>query len=184
MVRKQRSLKDLLNEEVQKSPSTQESAQTSPDSETEAVEPDETFDEITEESSPPTKRTNITKAELETEATQLRAQLQAAYQKNSSLQQQIADLQLDLQDQKTLVEKLQAELKRTEKLKTELEQAKQTILQLSESNTKPPQQVNTPSKENKNLKPQKLVLDKSPLPSVQPTSSSGALFDTDVGWFD
>lgn len=52
MVRKQRSLKDLLNEEVQKSPSSQESAQTSPDSETEAVEPDETFDEITEESSP------------------------------------------------------------------------------------------------------------------------------------
>lgn len=137
-----------------------------------------------QKSHPPAKRTNITKAELETEATQLRAQLQAAYQQNSSLKQQIADLQLDLQDQKTLVEKLQAELKRTEKLKTELEQAKQTILQLSESNTKPTQEVNTPSKENKNLKPQKLVLDKLPQHSVQPTSASSALFDTDVGWFD
>lgn len=121
---------------------------------------------------------------METEATQLRAQLQAAYRQNSSFQQQIADLQLDLQDHKTLVEKLQAELKRTEKLKTELEQAKQTILQISESNTKPTQEVNTPSKENKNLKPQKLVLDKLPQHSVQPTSASSALFDTDVGWFD
>ena len=79
--------------------------------------------------------------------------------RNSSLQQQIATSQSDLQDQKTLVEKL----------KVELEQTKQVILKLSESNSQPSKVASTASQLQPNSQPSKLASTGS---QTQPNSQS------------
>ena len=133
---------------------------------------------------PRPKRTNPTKAELETAVTELQEALQVAYQKESSLQQQVANLQLEVQEQKTLVQKLQTELERANYLQAELEQAKAVILQLSEANSRTTQEAKTTKQESKDFKSQTLSLKKLPHHVTQPNIPAKKLSDKDIGWFD
>lgn len=175
MVKKR--LEDLVREEAQKSLKSDEAATDEQTIELEATVVPETD---TDQSLSGAKRA-ATKADLETTLKQLKAALQAAEEDNRSWQEQTATLQSDLQEQKTLVEKLQVELN----------QAKQLILKLTESNSLPPQQENSqPSpKENKsikpqNLKPQNLSLRTIRSHSMQVSSPSTEMTNSDIGWFD
>ena len=174
MVRKR--LEDLVREEAQKSLKPENEAATAEQTiELEATVVPETDND---QSLSGAKRATPTKADLETTLKELKAALQAAEEDNSSWQQQTATLQSDLQEQKTLVEKLQLELS----------QAKQLILKLTESNSPPPQKENPqPSpKENKSIKPQNLSLRTKTIPyhSMQVSSPSTEMTNSDIGWFD
>ena len=174
MVRKR--LEDLVREEAQKSLKPENEAATAEQTiELEATVVPETDND---QSLSGAKRATPTKADLETTLKELKAALQAAEEDNSSWQQQTATLQSDLQEQKTLVEKLQVELN----------QAKQLILKLTESNSPPPQKENPqPSpKENKSIKPQNLSLRTKTIPyhSMQVSSPSTEMTNSDIGWFD
>ena len=174
MVRKR--LEDLVREEAQKYLKPENEAATAEQTiELEATVVPETDND---QSLSGAKRATPTKADLETTLKELKAALQAAEEDNSSWQQQTATLQSDLQEQKTLVEKLQVELN----------QAKQLILKLTESNSPPPQKENPqPSpKENKSIKPQNLSLRTKTIPyhSMQVSSPSTEMTNSDIGWFD
>lgn len=157
MVRK--NLSDLLKEEAQKSAEPQEiTVEAKLVLEDSASETESDSDSVTNH-----RRSNPTKAELETTVKELQTALEAAQAENQ-------DLRSQLQEQKTLVEKV-------EKLQSELDQAKQTILKLTETNSK------------SNSKPSA----KPPVSSalarpIQPTSlpdvPSSAFTDKDLGWFD
>lgn len=121
---------------------------------------------------------------LKTTVTELKELMQETHRKENSSEQQFADLQSDLQDQKTLIQKLQADLNQVNQLKAELEQAKKVILQLAEVNSKLTQEVDTLRKENEGFKSQKLGLKKLPHQSMQPNSSSIRISNTDIGWVD
>ena len=188
-----KSLADLLREEAQQPPAPEVEA--IQEAASEALEPgstlsetepiNETTDEPPQVNTAATRAKRMpTKAELEATVSELSEALQAAHRKESSLQQQIADLQSDLQEQKILLQKQIAELEPTKQIKAELEQAKKVILQLSELNSKNTQEANTPKKENKDLKSQKLGLKKLPNHLIQPDSPSGKAFERSVGWFD
>lgn len=73
--------------------------------------------------------------------TQLETKQQAALQKETDLQELIANLEAKLDHQDELMQELKAEAKQAkqtaEQLQAELEDAKQMILQLSQANTKP-----------------------------------------------
>ena len=191
-----KSLADLLREEAQKSP----------DLETEAIEEiapaqplepnanlceTEPLYETTDESSPVNmstapraKRTSPTKAELETTVSELREASQEAHRRENSLQQQIANLQSGLQEQKILVQKLQLGLEQTNHIKEELEEARKVILQLTEINSKTTKEVNPPREQKEDIRPQKWPTKKLPHYSIQPNSASSKLPNKDLGWFD
>lgn len=181
-------LSDLLREEAQKSPSEAEAIQ---EATSKPIEPDPTLSETEpshdlDQPSPlntatPAKRIP-TKAELETTVSELREALNESHRKENSLQQQIADLKSDLQEQKILIQKLLVELEPTNQIKAELEQAKKVILQLLEDSSKNTQEVN-PQRKEKESRSQKLALKESSNTSIQPTSS-GEVFEQNVGWFD
>lgn len=188
-----RRLGELLREEVKK-PSDQE-GQPSP---TDENTPPETESPSKTGANHRPKRKNPTKAELETTVTELKEELQAAHQRESSLQQQVADLQAHLQEQKTSAQKLQTELESANKLHPELEEAKElanklqaeleeakgVILQLSETNSRTSQKINSTKPENKDSRTH---LKKIPHHSVKPRSSSSQVTrvsNTDIGWVD
>ena len=201
-----KNLADLLREEAHKSPDSE--AEAVQEAALEPLEPAPTLSETdptttsyetTDEPSPldtaaPRAKRIPTKAELETTVNELREALKESHGKENSLQQQIADLQSDLQEQKILLQKLLGELEQTSQIKAELEQAKKVILQLvadsskttQEANTrsKATQEPNTPKKENKDLRSQTLAWKKLPQHSIQPDSPSGEIFERNVGWFD
>lgn len=188
-------LVDLLREEAQESPDpetevTQEAAPDQLEADTTLLEtepPDKTTAEPSSVDPAATlraKRTDPTKAEPETTVLELQEILQAAYGKENSLQQQIANLQSDLQEQKILVQKLQATLEQSNQIKAELEQAKKVILQLSEANSKTTQEVNAPKQENKGTSSQKLGLKKLPHHSIQSNAPASNISNVDIGWFD
>lgn len=188
-----KSLTDLLREEAQKSPAPE--AEAIEEAASEPLEPNPTQSEtepIYETTNEPSQGNTAaprakripTKAELETTVSELSEALQAAHRKENSLQQQIANLQSDLQEQKILLQKLQADLEPTNQIKAELEQARKVILQLLESSSKTTQETNTTKKENKDTSSQKLGLKKLPQHSIQPDSPSGETFERNVGWFD
>lgn len=209
-------LSDLLRDEAQRSPDTEsieEVVDLAADTTLAETEPLDETDVSAVNTSSRTKRTNPTKAELETTLTELQAALQAAQIREEHLGQQIANLQLELQEQKTLVHNLQPTLEQTNQLKTELEQAKKVILQLSEinskstpsaiapkkesqANSKPTQSAAiTPRKESRDFRAQNLNLKKLPQHSIQPHQSlepnppdshgsNTKLSNKDIGWFD
>ena len=192
MVRKR--IEDLVREEAQKSRQPEDDAKaadTEQPLQPEVLEPEET------ESGSAAKRAS-TKADLETTVKELKAALQASEGDNKSWQQKTATLQSDLQEQKTVVEKLQVEL----------EQAKQVILKLTESNSVPPKAENKSSQasktenrssqatktennstlatktENKSTKPAYLPVKRIPEYSVGPNYPSNQITDKDIGWVD
>lgn len=157
MVRK--NLSDLLKEEAQKSGEPQEIT----------VEAKLVVEEPTSEEASDTtnhRRSSPTKAELETTVKELQAALEAAQTENQ-------DLRSQLQDQKTLVEK-------AEKLQAELDQAKETILKLTETNSKSSSKTNSKS----NSKPASSALARPVQSYSLPDMSSSAFSDKDIGWFD
>lgn len=170
-------LVDLLREEAQKTPEVeneavqrrQEMMQQAP-LEVEAVQDSAQELEADATSSPAltsrSRRTGPTKAELETTVAELREVVQEAQRQETYLQQRNEDLQSALEEQKALVEELQ----------TELKQAKKVILQLSEANTKTPQE--------KVSKSQKVALRKAPHHTIQPNSLPEMFSNKDIGWAD
>lgn len=181
-------LSDLLREEAQESPSEAEAIQ---EATSKPLEPDPTLSEPEPSHDPdqpsllntaaPPKRIP-TKAELETTVSELREALNESHDQENSLQQQIADLKSDLQEQKILIQKLLVELEPTNQIKAELEQAKKVILQLLEDNSKNTQEVST-QRQEEDSRLKKSALKKLPHTSIQPTSS-GEVFEQNVGWFD
>ncbi len=231
MVRKR--LEDLVRQEAQKSLKPEDEAvgaeATEQTIELEATVVPETD---SEQSPASAKRTNLTKADLETTLKELKAALQAAESDNNSWQQKTDALQSELENAKTLVEKLQVELN----------EAKQLILKLTESNSPPPQkQYSSPAqtqysppaqtqysppaqtqysppaqtqysppaqtqysppaqtqysppaqtqysppaqRENMSKKSQDLSLRKIPYHSIQESSPSTEMTNSDIGWFD
>jgi len=159
MVRK--NLSDLLKEEAQKSAEPQEITV-----EAKLVLEEPTSEETNSESAANHRRTSPTKAELETTVKEIQAALEAAQTENK-------DLRSQLQDQKTLVEKV-------EKLQAELDQAKETILKLTETNSKP--SAKTTSKLASKAVSSALA---RPVQSYTlPDMTSSAFTDKDIGWFD
>ena len=191
MVRKR--LEDLVRQEAQKSLKPEDEAVGAEASE-QTIELEATVvPETDSEQSPASaKRTNLTKADLETTVKELKAALQAAESDNNSWQQKTSALQSELENAKTLVEKLQVEL----------DEAKQLILKLTESNPPPPQTQYSqppqtqyspppqtqysppPPKENKSKKSQDLSLRKIPNHSIGEYSPSTEMTNSDIGWFD
>jgi septal ring factor EnvC (AmiA/AmiB activator) len=84
----------------------------------------------------------------------LKDALEEAYRKEGSLQQQIADLQADLQEQEKVVKKLEKELANTAGLKKEFEQAKKAAIQLAEANELLMQEIDSLKKEKAGHKAQ------------------------------
>jgi myosin heavy subunit len=66
----------------------------------------------------------------------LKAALEAAQQREQSLQQQVTDLQTQLQAQAHQIQTLQTELEKTAALKADLDRARAEALQLAEANEK------------------------------------------------
>lgn len=176
-------LVDLLREEAQKAPEAenetvrrrQETVEQAPDLEIEAVQENISAHELDTDattSSPAltsrSRRTGPTKAELEITVAELREVVQEAQRKEAYLQQRSEDLQSDLEEQKTLVAKLQ----------TELDQAKKVILQLSDNNAKTTQEKAPKSS-------QKIALRKAPHHTIQPNSSPDMFSNRGgIGWAD
>ena len=189
MVRKR--LGDLVRQEAQ---DRSEDADNATALEVEATVVPEASEEADDSSVAGAKRSNPTKADLETTVKELKAALQAAESDNNSWQEKNSALESDLEKQKTLLEKLQLEL----------EEAKQTILKLTQSNSPPPkpernappakQENNSlpPKIETKSTKSTNLALRKSPYRPIQPNSPSDDISDSnpdrisnsDLGWFD
>jgi len=175
-------LVDLLREEAQKAPEAenetvqrrQETVEQAPDLEIEAVQENLSAHELeidTTTSSPAlarSRRTGPTKAELEITVAELREVVQEAQCEEAYLQQRSEDLQSALEEQKTLVAKLQAEL----------DQAKKVILQLSDTNGKTTQEKAPKSS-------QKIALRKAPDHTIQPNSSPDMFSNKGgIGWAD
>ena len=158
MVRK--NLSDLLKEEAQKSAEPQEITV-----EAKLVVEEPTSEETNSDATNH-RRTSPTKAELETTVKEIQAALEAAQTENK-------DLRSQLQDQKTLVEKV-------EKLQAELDQAKETILKLTETNSKPSSKTNSKPAS----KPASSALARPVQTYTLPDMSSSAFSDKDIGWFD
>ena len=195
MVRKR--IEDLVREEAQKSPQSEDDAVQAADTE-KPLQPEVLEPEEADSGAATARRVSSTKADLEATVKELKAALQASEGDNRSWQQKTATLQSDLQEQKTVVEKLQVEL----------EQAKQVILKLTESNSVPPKAENKSSQatktenrssqatktennstlatktENKSTKPAYLPVKRIPEYSVGPNYPSNQITDKDIGWVD
>lgn len=82
----------------------------------------------------PTESTPV--PETGVEMRQVKDALERSQQRETSLKQEIAELQNTLGNQESLVKSLKSDLAKVEALKTELEAAKKTALQLAEENTR------------------------------------------------
>lgn len=82
------------------------------------------------------KRSNLTKAELESKLADVEAILQSTVQEKEVLQQHVDGLQSELDAQKELIATLKNRSEQSDRLKAELDEAKRVILQLSEVNSK------------------------------------------------
>lgn len=127
--RRTRRIADLVTEEVQKS--------------TDGNQSDTKADATTNGAATPHHQ------DLEEIVVDLRTNLEQIQQREKSLQKQIAELQLTLEQQNKFVSKLQQDLESSSTIKAELEQAKRTILQLAETNSRLIEQMNVGKKEPK-----------------------------------
>ncbi|GAC1496662.1 MAG: hypothetical protein NVS2B14_10620 [Chamaesiphon sp.] len=137
---------DMIRQEAQNFPEAEGEPHQEAIAEERIEEDAEQTSEIT-----PSKHTQKTKAELEASVIELSGALEQAHQKESSLQQQITDLKLDLQKQEVLVQKLQKDLEQANR-KKEFEEAKKTALQLAEANSKLIEEVSVLKKEKEDVK--------------------------------
>ncbi|MBW4647235.1 MAG: hypothetical protein KME06_00830 [Kastovskya adunca ATA6-11-RM4] len=117
------------------------------------------------------QRSNPTKADLEATIKELRAALreapnpedsstelkdalQAAKERETTLQKQVAQLQSELEQQQKLVQDLKKDLQKLNALQSELKEAKNAAVNLADVNEKLIQQVNSVKKETTALAPQ------------------------------
>jgi chromosome segregation ATPase len=168
MVKKR--LSDLLQEEAQKSsplasdPAIEVKATSVSSTSEEETEKNVNLDNkevdssLQEESMPDVEQTNSrrtqpTKAELEATIKELKETLEQARENETSLGQQIVDLQSALSEQIEL----------TERLKKELYEAKQAAIHLAEANTKLTEEIKalTSEKPNPNPNPKPVIAKKS-----------------------
>lgn len=198
MVKK--DLGDLLREEVQKNSSADTNLGEQMSQEDNSLAETEAADDTNNHRA---KRANLTKADLEALVNDLRAALEESQKYSNSLEQKVADLQSDLQTQKASVQKLKAELKEAEqnnseiktlrsevgkidKIKAELEDAKNFILQLSETNTKSSKKPATASKQSQQIVPSRSgeVLTTPSDRVIHSHLPSTTLTNSDIGWVD
>lgn len=194
-----KDLGDLLREEVQKNSSADTNLGEQMSQEDNSLAETEAADDTNNHRA---KRA-LTKADLEALVNDLRAALEESQKYSNSLEQKVADLQSDLQTQKASVQKLKAELKEAEqnsseittlrsevgkidKIKAELEDAKNFILQLSETNTKSSKKPATPSKQSQQIVPSKSneVLTTPTDRVIHSHLPSTTLTNSDIGWVD
>ncbi|NHC34757.1 hypothetical protein [Scytonema millei] len=168
MVRK--NLSDLLKEEAQKSAEPQEITVEAKLVVEEPTSEETNSESANSESATNHRRTSPTKAELETTVKDIQAALEAAQTENE-------DLRSQLQDQKALVEKV-------EKLQAELDQAKETILKLTETNSKSSSKPASKPAAKPATKPVSSALARPVQTYALPDMSSSAFSDKDIGWFD
>lgn len=194
-----KDLGDLLREEVQKNSSADTNIGEQMSQEDNSLAETEAADDTNNHRA---KRA-LTKADLEALVNDLRAALEESQKYSNSLEQKVADLQSDLQTQKASVQKLKAELKEAEqnsseiktlrsevgkidKIKAELEDAKNFILQLSETNTKSSKKPATPSKQSQQIVPSKSkeILTTPTDRVIHSHLPSTTLTNSDIGWVD
>ncbi|MGQ4647317.1 hypothetical protein [Lyngbya aestuarii] len=165
-----KSLTELLRQEVGKSP--EDKLGTLQDTTEEAIlDKDTEASTMNRQTSSSASRSNQTKAQLEatvkelrtaleeaqnsektfTDLTDLKESLEEANKRESSLQEQITDLQSSLKQQQEFLEKLQKERGNIDQLKTELFQAKEAATQLAKANEKLTQEINSLKKDNINI---------------------------------
>jgi len=151
MVRKR--IADLLNEEGEKLTTEQSSSELdatnneelSNEEKTEVVKPTRTTARARNTSR--TRQTSQTTSDSEGIVTELRAALKQAQEKEHSLEHRIAELLVEIEDEKALVKQLRQDVADFDAVNDELEQAKTTILQLAEANSKLIEQMNALKKE-------------------------------------
>ena len=171
-----KNLTDLLRQEVEKSPQpAAETVQETIDDEQNA-ETAEQLPMSTNKSN--ATGSNLTKAQLQTTVTELKATLQKtqealekaqkqpealtnlqtalqeSQQKEASLQKEITELKSGLEQKTKSVKELEKELQKMHQIKNELEEAKKAAIQLAESNEKLTQEVNNLKKDHQDTKPQ------------------------------
>ncbi|QIR41167.1 hypothetical protein HCG51_33795 [Tolypothrix sp. PCC 7910] len=133
MVKKR--LSDLLQEEAQKfTPSEGETAiEVTAEAVSEADVSAEETSTHTPEPSTGARRATPTKADLENTIKELKESLEKSHEKEATLQQQVANLESAVAEQKAVATKLTKEL----------EEAKQAALHLAESNSKLIEEINS-----------------------------------------
>lgn len=135
-------LSDLLQEETQKVTQIEDAAAI--DVKATPVEDfaPENREQVT--SSKTTKRTSVTKADLEATVKQLKQTLEQAYQNEASFQDRISDLQSELSKQEGLASELEKELKEAKKLadlEVTVQELKQQLEQAQHNETNLEQRV-------------------------------------------
>lgn len=129
MARRKISMSDLLQEEVQKMPNSQDLNVSETidvevkEKETEAAQASQEEPEI------------VAKSEFESTVNALKAELVQVQDHERALQKQIDGLLRDLQTQESLVQTLQTQAELANSLKAELDETKQTALKLAEANS-------------------------------------------------
>lgn len=184
MTKKQ--LTDLLREEVQKPPEA-ELERSEDEAQPAADQVSDRTAVASETASTRVRRTSPTKAELENTVAELKAALAAA-QEDTGWQQQLADLQAELQEQRQIVNKLKADLEKANQIQLELEQAKAVIRSLSEVNDDQlAQNIDALKKQDQKSSPVNLHVSSLPYHSLQHKAHqplSTDLSDSDIGWVD
>ena len=171
---KQRSLGDMVKQEAQKVNNSEvETVEAEVVNSAEGEEQEATEKSSTSEATEtPMRRKNPTKADLEVKITELTSQiteltsqiteltsqiteltssLETSRENERTLQEKMLHLQSDIEEKGQVIDRLQEELKRND-VQEELEKAQKTAFQLSETNTKLIEEVETLKKENQELK--------------------------------
>jgi len=161
MVRK--NLSDLLRQEAQKSPNSEEETVKNDDKiidvpalATVEVAAEEVTEDASTNDKTAAKRSTHTKVELETTVTELqaaletakenenngqqeiaelRSQLKKGQQNEQKLEKQLAELRSEVENQKKLLKQQEQKLEKTNQMKKELDEAKKTSLQLANANS-------------------------------------------------
>lgn len=164
---KQRSLGDMVKQEAQKANNSEvETVEAEVVNSAEGEEQEATEKSSTSEATEtPMRRKNPTKADLEVKITELSSQiteltsqiteltssLETSRENERTLQEKLLHLQSDIEEKGQVIDRLQEELKRND-VQEELEKAQKAAFQLSETNTKLIEEVETLKKENQELK--------------------------------
>ncbi|WP_138501118.1 hypothetical protein [Nostoc sp. PA-18-2419] len=138
---KKQSLSDLLQQEAQKITSPEDDSAIEIPVQEIAQEQASTDEESSPQTPEPTttRRANPTKADLEVTIKELTSDLEKSHKKEAVLEQEIADLKLNLSRQKTLASEQKT---LAEQLTKELNDAKKTALQLAEANSQLIEEIN------------------------------------------
>lgn len=194
-----KNLSDLLRQEAQKSPNSEEETVKNDDKiidvpalATVEVAAEEVTEEASNNDKTAAKRSTHTKVELESTVTELqaaletakeneaneqkeiaelRSQLKKAQQNEQKLEKQLAELRSEVENQKKLLKQQEQKLEKTNQMKKELDEAKKTSLQLANANSAIEEEVKQLRKQLENSQPKPTPLSTQPAPlSTQPAA--------------